>query len=103
MILAQADPATDVFVALLQYGPLGLFAIAVMTGLLWAKPGVQRLMRERDEMAVRLDREVESRLETLAALKRAIEQMDVQHAAYVSQVTRELAELRRIIERLEDR
>lgn len=99
MIVAQTDAATDVLVSLLQYGPLGLFVLAIITGLVWAKPSVQRIIQERDDMAACLDRELELRHDTLAALRTKLDQLSAQHTASDQQI----AELRRLLERLESR
>lgn len=40
---------------LLNFGVLGLFVIAIMTGLLWAKPQVERLIKDKETAEAQRD------------------------------------------------
>lgn len=51
-MLAQAagDASTRGWDYLLQLGVLGLFVAAVLTGLIWVKPAVDRILKENEEL-----------------------------------------------------
>lgn len=50
-ILAQGsgDSSSDIFGVLLQYGVVGVVVIAMLVGLLWAKPAVDRLIKDKEK------------------------------------------------------
>jgi hypothetical protein len=51
LIFAQdaAAGGTDLVSELFQYGVPGLVIAALLTGLLWAKPAVERLLRDKEK------------------------------------------------------
>ncbi len=57
MELAQAaatDPAASALISLLQYGVLGAVVVGLITGWLWPRPAVRRLIEEKDALAAEL-------------------------------------------------
>lgn len=57
----------------LNYGVLGLVVVAILTGLLWARPSVERVLAERDAHLASLTEERDRLIEEKA---RAEEQRD---------------------------
>lgn len=56
-ILAQAEPTSnspDLVGFLLQYGIPGFVIAALLLGLLWAKPAVDRVIRDKDSVIAQL-------------------------------------------------
>lgn len=68
MCFAQAQDAPDVVGQWLQYGALGLVIVALLLGWLWAKPAVDRIIRENESLRARLDRCQEERQAELRRL-----------------------------------
>jgi hypothetical protein len=53
MLLAQTTPTFDP-ISLLQLGIAGAVLAALMLGWLWAKPAVEQIVKQRDELATKL-------------------------------------------------
>ena len=52
--MATADTLPSEIAPYLNYGVLGIVVVCLITGLLWAKPAVERLLAERDQQIERL-------------------------------------------------
>lgn len=52
---AASDGATDIVSELFQYGIPGLVIAALLVGLLWAKPAVDRLLRDKEKAEAQRD------------------------------------------------
>jgi hypothetical protein len=58
LVLAQAEPSAgseDLTGYLLQYGIPGVVILAMLGGLLWAKPAVDRLIRDKEKAETQRD------------------------------------------------
>jgi molybdopterin biosynthesis enzyme len=60
LLVAQSDTtsgsgATDIITMLFQYGLPGLVIAALLVGLLWAKPSVDRLIKDKEKAEAQRD------------------------------------------------
>lgn len=77
MWVAQAAPNTgpDLVAQWLQYGVLGAVLLALVLGWLWAKPAVDRIIKENEKLRDRLDKCEEERRQELRELRREVERL----------------------------
>ena len=80
------------------YGPLGLFVVAFMSGLVFAKPTVDRLIAERDRAEKHRDDVLADVLGKVApALERAVEAVKARDE-FDTDVREVLVDVRRMLE-----
>lgn len=72
MCFAQAQDAPDLIGQWLQYGALGLVIVGFLLGWLWAKPAVDRIIRENESLRQRLDRCQDERTNELRELRNEV-------------------------------
>lgn len=83
---------------LVTYGPLGIFVLLFVTGLVSGKPTVDRLIAERDRAEVQRDSVINDVLEKVApALERAVEAVKARDV-FEADVRDVLVDVRRMLE-----
>lgn len=83
---------------LANYGALGLIVLAFLTGLVFAKPTVDRLIKERDKAEEQRDSVIRDVLEKVApALEHAVEALKAR-SEFESDVRDVLVDVRRMLE-----
>lgn len=83
---------------LVNYGALGVIVLAFLTGLVFAKPTVDRLIKERDKAEDQRDSVIHDVLEKVApALEQAVEALKAR-SEFESDVRDVLVDVRRMLE-----
>lgn len=65
------SPGTDLS-DWLQFGVLGLVLVGILTGWLWAKPAVERLLAENDRLRHQVEQNDETIIAELHELRREV-------------------------------
>lgn len=72
LLLAQAAPGSEV-TTWIQYGVLGLVVVGLLTGWLWPKPAVDRLLSENRECREEQSKQIEALIAEVHALRNDLE------------------------------
>lgn len=70
----QTSPSTDP-VEWLQYGVLGLVLIAILTGWLWAKPAVDRILAANDRLRDERSKQTEALIAEVHGLRAEVHRL----------------------------
>jgi hypothetical protein len=73
--LTQVDTGADPISSWIQYGSLGLVIIALLTGLLWAKPAVDRVLAQNDRLRDERSQQMEALIGEVHALRNEVREM----------------------------